>query len=62
MSHTEFEGAEERVRADVPPDFLGVIDAIGLDQQLDEVLVLAPAGEIIGNIGAGKFVKDLAAV
>src|SRR5436305_11655755 len=62
VAYPEFEGVEERVRANVPPDLLGVVDAVGLNQQLDEVFVLAPTGEIIGNISAGKFVEHLAAV
>src|SRR5882672_8348041 len=42
IAHAEFEGVEEWMRADVPPDFLGVVDATGLDQEIDEVLVLSP--------------------
>ena len=50
------------MRTDVPPDFLRVVDAIGLDQQLDEIFVFAPAGEIVRNVGARKFVEHLAAI
>ena len=53
---------EEWMRPNVPPDLLRVVDAVGLDQQLDEIFVLAPAGKIIRNIGARKFVEHLAAV
>jgi hypothetical protein len=43
----------------VPPDFLGVVDAISLDQQLDEIL---PPQLEDGDIRAREFVEYLAAI
>ena len=64
MSQTRNSSVREvRMRADVPPDLLGVVDAVGLDQQVDEVLELAPTGvERVGDVGARELVEDLAAV
>ena len=62
IANPEFQGAEEWVRPDIPPDFLRIIDAVGLDQQLDEVVVLAPTGKVIGNIRARKLVKNFATI
>ena len=62
VADAELERREERMRADVPPDLLGVVDAVGLDQQVDEVFVLGPAGESVGDVGARELVEDLAAI
>src|SRR5205823_4596223 len=62
ITYAELERVKKRVRADVPPYFLGIIDAVCLDEQLDEIVVFPPTGEIIRNIGAGKFVKDFATI
>ena len=62
VAHPEFQRVEEWMRPNVPPDFLGVVDAVGLDQQLDEIFVLAPAGKVIRNIGARKLVEHFAAI
>jgi hypothetical protein len=50
------------MRPDIPPDFLGVIDAIGLDQQVDEALVFAVTRKVIRDIRAGELIEDFAAV
>jgi hypothetical protein len=50
------------MRADVPPDLLGVVDAVGLDEQVDVVLELGVAGEGVGDVGAGEVFEDLGAV
>ena len=50
------------MRPDIPPDLLGVVDAVGLYQQIHEALVLAPAREVIRNVGAREFVEHLAAI
>ena len=62
IADAELDGVEEWMRPDVPPDLLRVIDAVGLDQQLDEVLVLAPARKIVGDVGARELVEHLAAI
>src|SRR5260370_32205038 len=62
VAHPEFDRVKERMRPNVPPDLLRVIDAVGLNQELDEVLVLAPTGKIIRNVGSRKLVKHLATV
>src|SRR3954468_495271 len=62
VADADLEGVEEWVRADIPPDLFGVIDALGTDQQVDEVLEVAPTGEGVRNIGARKLVKDFAAI
>src|ERR1700683_1158418 len=62
VAHPELNRIKKRMRPDVPPDLLRIIDAVGLDQQLDEVFILAPAGKVIRNVGPGKLVKYLAPV
>ena len=62
VADAELEGVEERVRADVPPDLLAVVDAVGLDQQLDVVVVLGEAAEVVRDAGAREAVEDHAAV
>src|SRR6185312_6005729 len=62
VADSKLQGREVRVRTDVPPDFLSVVDALRLYQQIDKAGVLAPAIEIVGNIGSGKLVEYLAAV
>ncbi len=46
----------------VPPDFLCVVDALRLDEQVDVLVVLAGAGKKIRNARAGEFVENLGAV
>src|SRR6266542_613246 len=53
---------EERVQPNVPPDFLRVINATGLDQQLAVVFVLGKALERVGNSGARKTLKHFQAI
>jgi hypothetical protein len=50
------------MRANVPPDFLGVVDAVGADQQSDVILKFRVAGEGVGDAGAGEVFKDLGAI
>src|SRR5437868_2579812 len=47
VTNAKLDGAEEWMRANVPPDFFGIVDAVGLDQELDDIVVLAPAGDIV---------------
>src|SRR6266481_712541 len=51
VAHAEFEGAERRMRAHVPPDFLTAVDAIELDEQVEEILVGAPGLKFLGHAG-----------
>src|SRR4029077_10330276 len=62
VADAEFQRVEEWMGTNVPPDFFCVVDAIGLDQHFDEILVLAPTGEIVGDVVTGELVKDLAAI
>src|ERR1039458_7595010 len=62
VAYPYLEGVKEWMRADVPPDFLAVIDAMGLDQKVDEGLVFRPVGENIGNVGSREPLKHFTAV
>src|SRR5258708_26407153 len=62
VAHPELEGIEEWMRPNVPPDLLGVIDTVRLDQQLHKVLVLAPTREIIRHVRSRELVKYFATV
>ena len=46
----------------VPPDFLGVVDALRLDQSGDHVLEFAVGSEDVRDTGAGEILENLAAV
>src|SRR3954465_8056759 len=50
------------MRPDIPPDFLGVVDTVGLYEQVNETLILAPALKGVGDVGARKLVENFAAV
>ena len=62
VAGADFDGVEERMRADVPPDFFGVVDAVGAHQQADVVFEFGVAGEGVGDAGARKIFKDFGAV
>ena len=62
VADADFDGVEEGMRADVPPDFFGVVDAVGLDEQVDVAFELGVAGEAVGKVGAGEVFEDLGAV
>jgi hypothetical protein len=62
VAGADFDGVEEGMRADVPPDFFGVVDAVGLDEEVDVVFEFGVAGEGVGDVGARKVFKDLGAV
>src|SRR5215470_12989792 len=47
---------------DVPPDLLRVVDASGLDQERDIVLVVGPRAKVIRNVGAWKLLEYLRAI
>ena len=50
------------MRPDIPPDLLRVVDAVGLDQQVDEVFELAVARKAVRDIRARKLIEDLRAI
>src|SRR5207253_5490062 len=62
IADAELQRAKKRMRPDVPPNLLCVIDAIGLNQQVHEILELRPARISIRNIRARKLVEYLASV
>ena len=43
VAGADFDGVEEGMGADVPPDLFGVVDAVGADQQVDVVFELGVA-------------------
>ena len=62
VADAELERREMRMRADVPPDLLRVVDAVGADQQVDIVFEFATSCDKVGNVGARELVEDFAAV
>ena len=62
VADADFDGVEEGVGADVPPDFFGVVDAVGLDEEVDVVFELGVAGEAVGEVGAGEVFEDFCAI
>ena len=50
------------MRADVPPYFLAVVDAAGLDQQIHVALEIGVRIEVVGNVGAWELFEDLGAI
>ena len=61
VADAELERVEERVRADVPPDLLGVVDAVGLDEQVDEVLELGERARSVRGCRCAGSGRRLAA-
>src|SRR5262245_13082539 len=62
VADPELESAVKRMRPDVPPGLLGVVDAAGADEQVDEVLVVGPRRERVGDVGPREAIEDLAPV
>ena len=62
VAGADFDGVEEGMGANVPPDFFGVVDAVGADEQADIVFKFGVAREGVGDAGAGEVFKDLGAV
>src|SRR5947207_10868665 len=50
------------MKSDVPPNFLRVIDATGLDEQLAVVFVLGKAFECVGNPSARKTLEHFESI
>src|SRR5579859_2209236 len=48
IEDAELHGAKKRMGTDIPPDFLGVVDAAGVDKCLYIAFVIAPRLECIG--------------
>ena len=57
VADADLERVEKRMEPDVPPDFLRIIDATGLDQQLAVIFVLGKRFERVGNSGARKTLE-----
>ena len=62
VAGADLDGVEVWVRADVPPDFFCVVDAVGFDQKIDVVLKFGVAGKGIGDAGAWEVFKDFGAI
>src|SRR4029453_9186039 len=58
----ELEGGEERMRRDVPPDLLRVVDASGANEQVHEVLEVGPRREGVRDVRAREPIEHLAPV
>ncbi len=62
VAHAELQRAKRRVRPDVPPDPLAVVDAVEVDQQVHVALVLAPRAEVIGDTRPREAPEDRRAI
>src|SRR5882762_5795956 len=51
VADAELQRAEDRMRPEVPPDFLAVVDAAQLDERLDVLLVFGPRVAVIRDAG-----------
>jgi hypothetical protein len=49
---------ERRLRTQVPPDLLAVVDAVQFDEQVDVVLVLGPRVQVIRDPGPREATED----
>src|SRR4029077_1753647 len=54
VADADFKSVEHRMQPNVPPDFLGIVDATGLDQQLAVIFVLGKRFEGVRNSSARK--------
>src|SRR6478735_11427844 len=61
IADPEFNGFEERMHANIPPDLFGIIDAVRFYEQLYVIIVIFQAGKIPRNTGARKFIEHLGA-
>ena len=62
VADAELERRESRMRAHVPPDFLAVVDAAGLEQKVDVVVILGIRAEVVGDVSARELLEDLGAI
>src|SRR5881628_1183269 len=58
VADTELDGRVERVRPQVPPDLLPIVDALRLHQELDVVLELVVRGEVRWDAGPREARPD----
>ena len=62
IAHAYFDGFEERMRPDVPPDLLAVVDAVRPYQQIDERFVIGPVGEDVRYAGSREALEHFTAI
>src|SRR5690606_13056020 len=62
VANPEFNGRVERVNAQIPPDFLGIVYGSGLDHQVNISVKFGHTAEITGDSGTREFYKYLLAV
>src|SRR5207253_26128 len=58
IAHAKLDRGKEGVRPEIPPDLPAVVDGSGLDEELDEILVLVIAREVRRSAGAGETTPD----
>src|SRR5437667_513282 len=58
IADAELDRGKERVRPQIRPDLPAVVDGSGLDEELDEILVLVIAREVRRSAGAGETTPD----
>src|SRR5467141_3527428 len=57
IKHAEFQCAEHRVRAHVPPNLFSVVDAIQLHEKIHEIFVRTPRFELLRHTGPREPAK-----
>ncbi len=57
IADAEFDRVKERMNPQVPPDLFGIVDAIGLYQQLYKIIIGFDAFKIFRYAGTGEFVE-----
>src|SRR6185312_9434368 len=58
IADANFQSIEERMRPDIPPNLLAIVDAMRLDQQVYKGLVLGPVGEDVRNRRSGEALEN----
>ena len=59
ITYSYFQRVEERVKSDVPPNFLGIINTTGLNEKFAVIVVLRKRFKGIRNTGPRKTFKNL---
>src|SRR3712207_7339624 len=59
VADAQLDGAEVRVRADVPPHLADALDRVRGDQRLHVLLEAVPARELVGQAGGRHPLEDL---
>src|SRR5207244_8888962 len=59
VADAKLERGKERMRPGITPNLFAVVDAAGLDQQIDVSLKPGIGIEVIGNVSALKLIKDI---